>query len=175
MRNKTFKKYHSQINYAGVKRWTLRHDIFRRRLTLIPVHDPARHHWMLFALIVAYVPTTSAKTADHKCKLLCFDSLGSFVFARKWFTKFNAWLQLEYKYRYDVWLGKVICESGNSCTQQNGYDCGVYVCANAYAMCHQISVNNFNTQDKMDQFRVHMANSVEVGHILDKFNYYKQK
>jgi len=54
--------------------------------------------------------------------------------------------------------------------QKNGYDCGVFLCAYAYCVCHDLPIETF-TQRHMSFFRRHILLSVSQGSLHDLLTY----
>ena len=174
MRNKQLQKDLAGVNYHGVKRWTRKWDVFRRQIILVPVHRPTILHWCLYAIhIIKLKKPRKGRTAPlHKVRIEYYDSLTGVRFCPDTYKNLVRWLQLEYYYNYGRQLKEIEHESGGSALQNNGYDCGVHVCANAFALCYGIAPYTFFTGDHMKEFRVHIALSIERQRILEKFKYH---
>ena len=54
--------------------------------------------------------------------------------------------------------------------QENGYDCGVFVCAYGYCLVNELPLNTF-TQSNMNFFRQHIACSIASGSLLPLIKY----
>ena len=54
--------------------------------------------------------------------------------------------------------------------QSNPYDCGVFVCAQVYCLCHGLPINTFRQSD-MTHFRAHMTESILKGKLHNMINY----
>ena len=171
MRLKHIKAFLAGVNYKGVCRWTRKWDVFRRQLILVPVHRIL--HWCLYAIhIIKLKRKPRNKTAPlHKVRIVYYDSHPGIRFCPKTFKQLVAWLQLEYFYKYGRQLKDIEHESGSSTVQTNGYDCGVHVCANAFALCYGVPPYTFTTREHFKEFRVHMALSIERQSIMKKFKY----
>ena len=50
--------------------------------------------------------------------------------------------------------------------QENGYDCGVFLCAFAYCVVHDLPIEKFLEQKHMQLFRKHMLLSVTSGTLV---------
>lgn len=109
--------------YSGVARWTKKENIFQKRLIIVPIHIPPLH-WVLA------VVDMNEKTLEY------YDSLrgdGSVVL-----KKILEYLRLECErlavttWNGDQWLLKPRCDCS---MQDNGVDCGVFVCKNAQQRC----------------------------------------
>ena len=171
MRKKDYKKYTSMINYKGIQRWTQRMDIFRRRIVLIPIHDPVMKHWWLLELRIEPVHNAPKNRPKHKVTLWYHESLTGGFYKRQKLKQYQAWVQIEYYHCYGMFLGKIECQSASSCKQENDYDCGVFVLVNAFCSCYGINPHNFSSQSKIDEFRVHIANSIDRVDIMGLFQY----
>ena len=146
-----------KYTYAAVKNWTKNVDLFKCRLALLPIHLPG--HWTLAAV------RFDERTVHY------YDSLYS---PGDEYMK-TVWMFLQDHYK-NSGRGKMSQEEKNKwrfinhpeCPQQqNGYDCGVFVCCFSLCLTFGLPLDTFQ-QDDIRFFRRHMALSIQKG-MLDNF------
>ena len=130
--------------YANVRRWTKKVDIFSKDLVIIPIHCHG-NHWTL-ALI-----NFSRKRLEY------FDPL--FGSAGEVLRNLRKYVQDESKDKsqkpYDMSEWREIAHRDGMPRQQNGYDCGVFMCVTADYVS-QGAILDFSQKD-MPLFRRRMA------------------
>ena len=175
-------KFFRSCNYNGVQRWTVKVDLFRYQIILIPVfvdsEDPDGRH---FQMCVVHIGRTLKKTRrrgprppeyNYKITLSHCCSLGWPFKARE---KIKTYFRLEHYRQHGSWLGEIFSVAKPKVPQQsNSVDCGVHACANAYTAClgfpldDRIPIHNL---EGCNEFRKHMALSIVETQIQERFEY----
>ena len=120
----------------------------------------------------------SQKVGQPELLFSHYNSLVDKQLGTKMVGKLRDYCDLRYHDTYGQqkqWLHKKnIKNRPNVCVmkQDNGYDCGVHVCANAFCLTHQIPVNTFSTEEEIDKFRMHIAFSIRESRLHKMFSYY---
>ena len=151
-----------------VKRHTrlLNKPLWEHRLILIPINTNDAH-WTLAAVVTEDVTPTT-----HTIRY--YDSLTkrNTSKARRYLDMIQKYLEQERKFTCDangigvVSKHKYIKEISLCPQQNNGYDCGVFVCMYAYCMCMNIPVDTF-LQRNAQFFRRHITLSIAQGRLTD--------
>lgn len=141
-------------NYAGVRRWTKKVDIFAKQLLLVPINQ-SNMHWTLA------VVNFESKRFEYFDSLLG-DAGEVLAVLRKYVTdesldKKGAAMDLS------EWRDAV--HKAGVPRQRNGYDCGVFMCQNADYIS-QGGALDFSQED-MAYLRRRMALEVAQGSLLD--------
>ena len=143
---------HNQYNYKGVRRWTKRFDIFKKRYIFIPV-NVGNMHWTLIMI-------------NMEDKIIrYFDSMAG---------RGELYLNATFRYLQDEHKDKKQCDlpdpdawslvptTANTPQQHNGYDCGVF----ATFFAHWMSIDA--TEPDFDQSNIiHLRRRMMLS-ILDK-------
>jgi hypothetical protein len=131
-------------NYANVKRWTKKNEIFSQDMVIVPIHCGG-NHWTLAIVNI------------RQQRFEYYDSLqGS---QGSVFRHLRQWLQDESKDKHKRNLNlsewKDICYKDGVPIQQNSYDCGVFMCKSAEYIA-QNGVLDFG-QDNINCMRRNMV------------------
>lgn len=70
------------------------------------------------------------------------------------------------KYHFRLGLPKIL--------QKNAYDCGVFLCAISFCVCHDIPVDTFR-EKHMNYFRNHIVLSCAKGELMNIISYPRLK
>ncbi|CCF73590.1 sentrin-specific protease 1 [Babesia microti strain RI] len=147
-------------NYSAVQRWTKRKkiDIFTVDILLVPVHV-SEVHWALGVIDMR---------ASGK-QILMLDSLGGSG-NELWFQVAKRYIKDEYKDKknknllLDDWNFDHSRLPSELPLQENGYDCGVFMCQYAHCVVHQ---RRFDfTQQDIPSIRLLMAHEIMQGYII---------
>ena len=174
----------TSCNYAGVQRWTVKVDLFRYQIILIPMFikgdSPETSHFQMCVVrlnreLKETRKPTPVPQYNYKINFAhCCSLEWPFGWTEK--THFKNYFLLEHKRHHGSWLNNSVFtfEKADVPKQENGVDCGVHVCANAYATCvgfaldDRIPIANLET---CNEFRKHMALSIVDNQIKDRFRY----
>mmetsp|Transcript_4108 Transcript_4108/g.8852 ORF Transcript_4108/g.8852 Transcript_4108/m.8852 type:complete len:685 (+) Transcript_4108:229-2283(+) len=141
-------------NYAGVRRWTRKVDIFEKDLVLVPIHCHG-NHWAL-ALInlrqerFEYLDSlfgSAGGVLRHLRQYLQDESQDK----RKMTLDLSRWVDVEYKEGIP--------------RQRNGSDCGVFMCTNANYISRGARLNY--SQEDMPYMRKRMVLEILNAQLLD--------
>jgi hypothetical protein len=138
-----------------VQRWTAGTDIFKHRLIYIPVHLPM--HW---TFVVIDVP---------KLRIEYYDSLGGK--GRHVLYNIRRYYRAEWKrvHRSDINLQVLLRR--HIPRQENGVDCGAFVCM--YARCRMEQIQWVRASG-MNTVRQMMLHEILAGRILYPSSYYRE-
>ena len=155
-------EYGKELDFAGVKRWTKRVDVFRKDeendevtflkgIILVPIHAP--QHWVLVAI-------------DFRAKQLkFFDSLGGS--SSPYLDNIERWLQLLSEEQCcTVSLEDWERSSINCPLQDNGIDCGVFVCQFMKHVARDGARFSFSQTD-IPALRLQIAHEIFHAHLVD--------
>lgn len=122
-----------QFGYARVERWTKRVNIFSKRLLLIPVNVVQQNfcHWALLCVNV------------HKKTICYYDSLQRKGDASRCIKEISRYLCREHRTKLgtDLPLADWTYPIVNPPVQNNGMDCGVFVCTFSEYLCRGAEFN----------------------------------
>ena len=153
----------NQFDYDAVKKWTKRDTIpvLHNRLVLVPLNATG-HHWTLAALKNVY----DNKSVTHH--LSYYDSLGGD--GNPVMDVLHKWVESEYDEYEKLYKPKSQVKrqfstpiNGLCPCQGNTFDCGVWVCINAFCLVFELDPNKF--KNKANLFRKHMVISICTGKI----------
>ena len=137
--------------------------VFGAHLFTPPVPHVAGH-WLLLAVLL------EAKRVEY------YNSIRSPDQAQEY-------MHVIWKYLLDVWKAETgssmsveemekwkFCAIASCPQQDNGFDCGVFVCAFSLCLTHGVHENTF-TQEDMPFFREHIALSIQEGRLTTFLTY----
>jgi len=130
-------------NYASVRRWTKKIDVFAKELIIVPIHCHG-NHWTLAVV-------------NFKQRLFeYFDSLrggpSSVLLHLRKYIEDESIDKKKVAYSLSDWSDVVHADSP---TQRNGYDCGVFMCTTADYLSQRAMLDF--TQDQMPLLRRRMV------------------
>ena len=160
--------------YSNVQTWTRHIDIFTKRLVIFPI-NVRDMHWVMVALRICD-DLTHEKTEDtdeDKFHVIFLDSLGD---------RGTKYIRVIDAYTQDEWCDKMPADHTirryapqpdvKSVFQTNGYDCGVWLCANAWCLAHEIRLDIFQeVATDTNFFRQHIVLSILQGEIHELIEY----
>ena len=165
------------FTYRHVRRWTrrLKIPLLHHHLIMCPINF-GNTHWGLHGLRNTFLPRKTIHQGGY------FDSLGSD--GANVMKTMQRYYEVEYKdkdYLYEsrstITRDFVDEDMEDVPIQKNHFDCGVWLCINAFCMVHFISPQSFEGSNKKQQekrtkwFRKHMFSSITQGRVGDIISY----
>ena len=145
------------IYYNQVHRWMKNTDWFSSDLFLFPIHRSG-DHWGLVVITrtdktftVTYMDPLKYEGKTYGLKFR--ECIRSYLLDKVSIKQFR-------QYTVRISQDCQVCSS-----QENGHDCGVFVCSYIYCLCHGMSLDTFKQKD-MVQYRKHICLSVLGGRLL---------
>ena len=138
-----------KFDYESVKRWTKYVDISKKKYVFVPIHLAAERHWVLAVInfFDQHMFLYDSLNGSHE---VIFDVLKEYVLLelvrKKVFEKPPS----------NYWKSWVF-EAYASEPQENGYDCGVFVCMNTWCLMYNAPTNVSAVQKNMNLFRKYMT------------------
>ena len=147
-------------NYKHVQKWTrnLSVPLLHHHLILVPIHKPG--HWVLGAVLTEFEGTKNVH------KFVYLDSLKGED--ENFYTFMQRYVEDEYKDKRGMYTHKREFKSRDDQEvphQSNGYDCGVWVCINAFCLIHKIHPSVF--KNRTEWFRKHIFHCITKNEVVD--------